>query len=381
LEDLYIRATGGFTVRLNATEYVNITGCTIETSSAASTANIPVVASASATSYSMSTAGEQYLTISDNTTIGGYFAMTFYGSSGSQGATHDVEISNNTITDAYYYGVYVYYARNIKVLENTIGNFTNNYNYGAYMGYIDGGIFSKNMVDSYYSVYANTWSNTANAAFDSEISNNMFKNGYYGLRVYYSTDLGVYHNTCVGSYYGLYDYYNGNGTDIRNNIFVGGTYALYSYNSSATLDYNLYHSLGTNLAYIYMTGSATSYPTDSASLAAVDTTMNQNSWVGDPIFAGANDLHVYGPLANDHGDNNVGITEDIDGDTRPMSGSTTVDIGADEFDVLGDDAALVALVSPTNGTCGDDSLMVSVEVANFGVNTIMSMTVSADVLG
>jgi len=148
LEDLYIRATGGFTVRLNATEYVNITGCTIETSSAASTANIPVVASASATSYSMSTAGEQYLTISDNTTIGGYFAMTFYGSSGSQGATHDVEISNNTITDAYYYGVYVYYARNIKVLENTIGNFTNNYNYGAYMGYIDGGIFSKNMVDS-----------------------------------------------------------------------------------------------------------------------------------------------------------------------------------------------------------------------------------------
>src|SRR6056300_203521 len=60
LEDLYIRATGGFTVRLNATEYVNITGCTIETSSAASTANIPIVASASATSYSSSTEGEQY---------------------------------------------------------------------------------------------------------------------------------------------------------------------------------------------------------------------------------------------------------------------------------------------------------------------------------
>ncbi|MDB9837516.1 T9SS type A sorting domain-containing protein, partial [Schleiferiaceae bacterium] len=217
------------------------------------------------------------------------------------------------------------------------------------------------------------------ASFDSEISNNFFNNGYYGLRVYYGSDLGVYHNTCVGSYYGFYDYYNGSGTDIRNNIFQGGTYALYSYSSSSSIDYNLYNSLGTNLAYIY-DGSA-SYPTDSSSLAAVDTTKNQNSWVGDPIFAGANDLHVYGPLANDHGDNGVGITEDIDGDSRPNSGSTTVDIGADEYDVIGDDAALTALLNPANGICGDDSLMVSVQIANNGQNILTSLTVSVDIFG
>ncbi|MDB4177615.1 T9SS type A sorting domain-containing protein, partial [Schleiferiaceae bacterium] len=142
---------------------------------------------------------------------------------------------------------------------------------------------------------------------------------------------------------------------------------------------NLYNSLGTNLAYIY-DGSA-SYPTDSSSLAAVDTTKNQNSWVGDPIFAGANDLHVYGPLANDHGDNGVGITEDIDGDSRPNSGSTTVDIGADEYDVIGDDAALTALLNPANGICGDDSLMVSVQIANNGQNILTSLTVSVDIFG
>jgi hypothetical protein len=379
LEDLYIRTTGGFAVRLNGTDNVNITGSTIETSSAASTQNIAIVASASATSYSSSTEGEEYLTISDNTIKGGYFSVSLYGASATLGATHDVDISNNTITDAYYYGIYIRYARDVEMVENNIGNFTNAYNYGAYLYDIDGCVFSKNMVDSYYSVLAYYLGTSSDATLDSEISNNMFNNGYYGLRVYYGSDLGVYHNTCVGSYYGFYDYYNGSGTDIRNNIFQGGTYALYSYYSSSSIDYNLYYSLGTNLAYIY-NGSA-NYPTDSSSLAGIDSTKNQNSWVGDPIFAGANDLHVFGPLANDHGDNGVGVTEDIDGDTRPMSGSTTVDIGADEFDVIGDDAALSALLSPGNGVCGSDSLMVSVEIANYGQNTLTGLTVSADVMG
>ena len=71
----------------------------------------------------------------------------------------------------------------------------------------------------------------------------------------------------------------------------------------------------------------------------------------------------------------------VKGDTRPMSGSTVVDMGADEFDVAQDDAALTALLSPTPGICGGDSLMVSVEIGNFGQTTITSMTVSADVLG
>ena len=58
-----------------------------------------------------------------------------------------------------------------------------------------------------------------------------------------------------------------------------------------------------------------------------------------------------------------------------------MDIGADEFDVIGDDAALSALLSPGNGVCGGDSLMVSVEIANYGQNTLTGLTVSADVMG
>jgi hypothetical protein len=199
------------------------------------------------------------------------------------------------------------------------------------------------------------------------------------MRLYYGANVGVYHNTMVGSTYGMYDYYNGSTVDYRNNIIQGGTYALYSYYSTATFDYNLYYSLGSNLGYIY-DGSA-NYFTDLASLQAVDTTQNMNSVVGDPIFASATDFHVYGPLANDAGDNSVGITVDFDGDVRPSANSTTVDIGADEYDVVADDAALQALLSPSDGVCGSDSLMISVQIKNLGTDTISAVTVSADVLG
>jgi len=78
----------------------------------------------------------------------------------------------------------------------------------------------------------------------------MFYGGYYGMRVYYGSNLKVYHNSIVGSYYGLYDYNNTSDVDIRNNIIQGGTYSLYSYYSSASRDYNLYYGLGSNLAYV-----------------------------------------------------------------------------------------------------------------------------------
>ena len=100
---------------------------------------------------------------------------------------------------------------------------------------------------------------------------------------------------------------------------------------------------------------------------------------GDPVFAGPEDLHVFGPF-NDAGDN-AEITVDIDGDTRPMSGSTVVDMGADEYDITGNDAVVTMLVSPTNGICGDDSILVEIEIANYGQDTISSLLVGGTVHG
>ena len=381
-EDLFIYTPNNNGFRLNGASDITISGNTImgSTTSTSSAVN-GIVASASATSIYSTTAGEQNITIENNEIVGGYFAIRFYGSSAARNG--DLVISDNSLTEQYYYGIYVYYADNVEISDNELSDFRSNFAYGIYPYQVDGcQITGNHMSDLYYGIYGYYLSSTSTATAPSEITNNMINAGYYGLNVLYSDSVGVYHNTSVGGYAGVRDYYNDASVNFRNNIFTGGTYALYNYNTSAFADYNLYYSTGTYLGYSYVSSPYAVTTIDSiGELQSMDSTMHMNSVEGDPIFATATDLHVYGPLANDAGDNTVGVTVDIDGDARPMSGSTTVDIGADEYDVIGDDAALTALLNPANGICGDDSLMVSVQIANNGQNTLTSLTVSVDIFG
>jgi len=381
-EDLFIYTPNNNGFRLNGASDINISGNTImgSTTSTSSAVN-GIVASASATTIYSTTIGENNITIEDNNIIGGYFAIRFYGSFAARNG--DLVIQGNTFTDQYYYGIYVYYANNVEISDNELSDFRSGFAYGIYPYQVDGcQIIGNHMSEVYYGIYGYYLSSTSVADAPSEITNNMINAGYYGLNVLYSDSVGVYHNTAVGGYAGVRDYYNASNVNYRNNIFTGGTYALYNYNTSAFGDYNLYYSSGTYLGYSYVSSPyALTYIDSVGELQSMDTTMHMNSVEGDPIFATATDLHVYGPLANDAGDNTVGVTVDIDGDSRPMSGSTTVDIGADEYDVIGDDAALTALLNPANGICGDDSLMVSVQIANNGQNTLTSLTVSVDIFG
>ena len=381
-EDLFIYTPNNSGFRLNGSSDISITGNTImsNTTSTSSVINA-IIASASATSAFSTTVGEHDITIENNEIIGGYYGVRFYGSFAARNG--DIVISGNTMTDQYYYGIYVYYGDNIEISDNELSDFRSNFAYGIYPYQVNGCQITGNHIsDLYYGIYGYYMSSTSTATAPSEITNNMINAGYYGLNVLYSDSVGVYHNTAVGGYAGVRDYYNAANVNFRNNIFAGGTYALYNYNTSAFGDYNLYYSTGTSLGYSYVSSPyAVTYIDSLGQLQSMDSTMHMNSVEGDPIFATATDLHVYGPLANDAGDNTVGVTVDIDGDSRPMSGSTTVDIGADEYDVIGDDAALTALLNPANGICGDDSLMVSVQIANNGQNTLTSLTVSVDIFG
>ena len=380
-EDLFIYAPGSKGFRLNGTEDITIDGNTIDVGSTTSSLCNGIVASSSSTSVFATTSGEIDLTISDNEIMGGYYGIRLYGSFG--GRNENVEISGNTLSGTYYYGIYVYYGTDVTISQNTGSNFGSNFAYGIYPYQVDGAVINENNFSGvYYGLYGYYLTSTSAASQTSEVTNNMFDAGYYGLSVLYGDSVNVFHNTAVGGYAGVRDYYNASNVDFRNNIFVGGTYALYDYNSDAFGDYNLYYSTGTYLGYHYVSSPyALTYIDSIGELQSLDSTMHMSSVEGDPIFAGPGDLHVFGPLANDAGDNSVNVTVDIDGDSRPMSGSTTVDIGADEYDVINDDAALTMLVSPSNGVCGDDSLMVSVEIGNFGQTTLTSLTVSADVLG
>jgi parallel beta-helix repeat protein len=381
-EDLFIYTPNNSGFRLNGASDITISGNTImSTTTSTSSAINGILASASATSAFSTTSGEHDITIENNEIIGGYYGVRFYGSFAARNG--DIVISGNTMTDQYYYGIYVYYGDNIEISDNELSDFRSNFAYGIYPYQVNGCQITGNHIsDLYYGIYGYYMSSSSTATAPSEITNNMINAGYYGLNVLYSDSVGVYHNTAVGGYAGVRDYYNAANVNFRNNIFTGGTYALYNYNTNAFGDYNLYYSTGTYLGYHYVSSPyAFNYIDSIGELQSMDSTMHMNSVEGDPIFATATDLHVYGPLANDAGDNTVGVTVDIDGDSRPMSGSTTVDIGADEYDVIGDDAALTALLNPANGICGDDSLMVSVQIANNGQNTLTSLTVSVDIFG
>ena len=71
---------------------------------------------------------------------------------------------------------------------------------------------------------------------------------------------------------------------------------------------------------------------------------------------------------------------DIDGDVRPSLISSNVDIGADEYDVVYNDA-LTAIVSPSGAACGGDSIAVVVEVTNLGVLPMTSVDITATLAG
>jgi PKD repeat protein len=170
---------------------------------------------------------------------------------------------------------------------------------------------------------------------------------------------------------------------VVNNVIVSDNdYALVADDAVALADlydYNLYFSngFGTGSDILDIDGSL--YP-DVAAWQAALPSQNANSVFGDPVFIDPlADLHLVGVAANDNGDNSLGILVDIDGDTRPLVPSTTVDIGADEFTPISDDAELLALL--VDQGCGDSTTTVDLVFRNLGQNPITSLNANAAITG
>ena len=62
--------------------------------------------------------------------------VRFYGSFAARNG--DLVISGNTMTDQYYYGIYVYYGDNIEISDNELSDFRSNFAYGIYPYQVDG---------------------------------------------------------------------------------------------------------------------------------------------------------------------------------------------------------------------------------------------------
>ncbi len=386
---LYIENAGGnFVVWMhNGTRGISLMNSELigsRTTSTFSTAVVAATSSAtSSTSYGENVNG---LTVSGCKIVGNYFGMSINGSS-TTSKISDINLMDNDFEDQYYYGIRLYYTDSVEISGNTMPSFRNSFSYGMYMWYNDFVKVTKNAVyNANYGIYSYYTNQLAtSAASTSEFSNNMLgAASTYGLYMYGNKYMNVFHNSIEASgTYGLYlsgssvqGTTSSDNIDIRNNIIShsGSNYAIYIANTpfgTFTVDYNLYNTSGTNIAY---NGAAYS---NLAAWQLADLTKNVNSVETTPGFVSSTDLHVLGVGPNNIGDNSVGITTDFDGQARPAVPLGTVDIGADEYTPVTEDIALISGDFSKNGKClrTNDTIVLEIQnvigaIKNFGTTSL-----------
>jgi hypothetical protein len=255
------------------------------------------------------------------------------------------------ITDYHYYGLYLYYQRNVEVRDNTMLDCTNDqYGYGIMLYYPrDGGLVANNYAKCGYSgcnVYYANYTSYSSGSQRFVIKNNMFiargTSTNYGIVCSYGRNVDVAHNSMYmlnsSTRYGIYHYYSSSytmaGNRTYNNFiaaknFYSSTYLLYNndvsyWQSGGACDYNAYYTPpGTYSNMFYYGGT---YYTTWASLPK--TTHNAHSVFGEPYFYSDDDLHSYSHVAYQAGTPLSYVTDDYDGDARS---ATAPSIGCDEY--------------------------------------------------
>jgi len=269
---------------------------------------------------------------------------------------------NNTF-DNYNYGIYTSYAYNFVAIGNDIQTQGSTTNYGI-RAYGNSGatdtsraVIRENNIRLFgtgtmYGIY--TYYFQADSQEPSEVINNMVycspnsTGTNYPYYHYHNANMNVFHNTFhieAGSTSSRPIYVSAStsstvfpsgGVDIRNNIFTNFGQGYLAYVTGGADDGGYFSAWNSNL---YFGGGSTQYyySGSQADFTAWNTAtgFDNASTFGDPLYVGLGDLHVIGGAANDAGDNSVNVLTDIDGDTRPFTGSTVVDIGADEYEPQG----------------------------------------------
>lgn len=321
-----------------------------------------------------------YNLIQGNNISGGDMGIRIEG--GTATRTVGNHVINNFISNVDVYGIYTDDQDSMDIVGNRIENLLSTFNYGIYTTDPRSFNISSNAISARnYGIYGLNMGTGGTVTTRNLISNNMVRfevtNGFYfsGIR---ATDL--YHNTVYGDGTSLTNAtaYLLTITDVnvKNNIFINESGYVFRTNTAvalASMNYNLFYQPLPNVNGNFISFGTTNFN---------NFTIWQNNAFGhgandvygDPVFFSSTDLHVDGALANDAGDNSVGITIDIDGDVRPFPGSTTVDIGADEYKPKDNDAGVIALLSPV-APLATGFQPVSVTIKNFAILPLNIFTV------
>lgn len=368
----------------NAANYNTISDCIIDMYYAAAVTDVAGI-NASADPLDDLTEGNNanYCTFANNTINGGERGITLEGETTFADWMSGITITGNTISGADDYGIYLDNQDSLIIQGNTIDGILNALGDGIYSTDMVNFSITENYIHAPdYGFYIFDGNNPADgpAVGQSKIVNNMvISDTDYGLYLSNNQFVDVWHNTLYNTsgvssaFYGT----NISNLNIRNNIFFSETdYAFETNVNTVTnnnvVNYNSYWTNGT--LFIFEAGAQPNL----ASWQAAQPTQNVNSVQIDPVFVSPTDLHVLSVSLNDLGDNSTGVLVDIDGDSRPLG--TNVDMGADEYTPLVNDAVLIDFATPAAFNCGESAFEVSVIVTNYAT-TITSLPIVVEVTG
>lgn len=239
---------------------------------------------------------------------------------------------------------------------------------------------NKIMEPGLYGIYlSNTNFNTTDEA---RVYNNFIGGGYkttgtaYGMYLTTAKHVKVVNNSFLidnpgSGCRGFYLTGNSNSNDFINNSISASSagsanYVYYIINLSyvGTITNNNLYSTTEGSIFAYLQGSYNSL----ATLQAGVTTQNQNTTNNYPNYFGQLDLHTFGPPLNNLGTNVTWMTEDIDGQSRPLAPDVIMDIGADEHVLPPFDADIWDILSPLVVSVGANT--VTVQIQNNGINSL-----------
>jgi hypothetical protein len=327
-------------------------------------------------------------TIQGNIVSGGYYGFSASGN-GTTPAVYGQKnhLIDNEFREFYYYGIRHYGQNNGIIRGNTVHarSAGTTAGYGMYIYYNDNFVIERNKVYDVgnYGIYMYYANYQGGSGITRATVRNNFIGGTwlntsspYGIYVTTNTtNVDFFHNSIsltVGNGRCMY-FLSGTGNDVRNNIFsiTNSTtgYAFYSGSATyaPTVDYNDYWAPGSsNFVFLAVAYTPATYVGGGG--------FNTNSLNVDPSFVNsASNLHIASGLSLYDAGANLGVTNDYDGQTRPLAPSTGYDIGADEFLVAANDAGAWAMTSPVQ-PFGAGTQNVDFQIHNFGLSALTSAT-------
>lgn len=404
IKNLTIRAAsptyGQGVLFTNSADYNEISNCVIEVSPTTTDNEVVGILACTTTSYSTTGDYGNYNLIKDNTITGGYYGIRWNGSATTDYTTAvGNQFTGNTLTEWYYYGMYLYYiggslvvSHNNAVQRTSGTSITTSSGYAYYIYYPnDGPVISYNYgwarVSPFY-IYRTNYAQ-ASTSNRAKVYNNMgVADGtgtVYGLYVSYARYTDVVYNSVqarntTGTGYGIYTYGESTAYDTKflNNMVshdgTGTFYWIYNYYSASisAFDYNVFYKTGIPSTE-YCRWNNVDYTTLTACKAAV-TAFNQHSVIGNPRWASSTDVHSTSMVAYQTGIPVSGYTDDYDGDTRS---STVPCIGADEYTLS--NMAFGSVTTTQNNTAVasaglPDQEVIGVEIAVTGSLSPLSAT-------